>query len=145
MSPGKSVTNRGEHTLAPDSGFTATRQKYALGWPIISQRVFGFDWIFNTHGCDVWELGICQSDCWEMFLLYLLDERSLSASFPRGRAFRYIAHKFDSQNKVYFTKLTLQDTSKNIKNILDSVIPIYYNILQYNFKFYFIIEKCYII
>lgn len=81
----------------------------------LAQRVFGFDWIFNTRGCDVWELGICRSDCWEMFRRYLLNEWSLSASFPRGRAFRYIAHT----NLTPRTKFILQNSrcktfSKNI-------------------------------
>ncbi|KYN10824.1 hypothetical protein ALC57_17024 [Trachymyrmex cornetzi] len=53
----------------------------------------------------------------------VISELSAGTSFSV-----YRTHKFDSQNKVYFTKLALQDISKNINNILDSVIPIYYNI-----------------
>lgn len=60
-----------------------------------------------------------------------------------GTSFRYIAHKFDSQNKVYFTKLTLQDiftefNNNHSNNIMCVYIYIYITIC---FKFLLIVWK----
>lgn len=55
----------------------------------------------------------------------VISELSAGTSFSVCRT-----HKFDSQNKVYFTKLALQDIFKEYQKYFGLLY-----VLQYNFKF----------